>query len=87
MSMIGYVTKYALTKGILELEGTEVARSRTGERCFSATGRSLFDSYFYGKEWHDNKPGAIARAEEMRKKKIVSLKKQTKRLEVLNFKE
>ena len=38
-----------------------------------------------GKEWHRTKEAAIAKAEEMRQKKIAGLKKQIERLEKLEF--
>lgn len=46
-----------------------------------------FPTYYHeeGKEWHRTKESAIAKAEEMRKKKIASLQKQIKKLENINF--
>lgn len=43
--------------------------------------------YFYGrgKEWHETKESAIKTAEEMRKKKIVSLKRKVEKLENMKF--
>lgn len=41
--------------------------------------------YFFEKEWHDTQAEAIAFAEEMRIKKIASLKKQIAKLEKINF--
>lgn len=42
--------------------------------------------YFHGNEWHKSRESAIAKAEEMRKKKIASLKKQIEKLEKMEFK-
>lgn len=43
--------------------------------------------YYHGKgdEWHETKESAIAKAEEIRKKKINSLKKQIEKLEKMKF--
>lgn len=72
-----WITKYALTSGIIEING-EITDSG-----------SVFDmgsshpTYYHGegKDWHRTKESAIAKAEEMRKKKIVSLKKQIKKFD------
>ncbi|MGG7470791.1 hypothetical protein ACVVIH_20565 [Chryseobacterium arthrosphaerae] len=76
-----YITKYALTKGIIESEG-EILGGPTKML------RTTINSYrvnFYGTEWHQNKNEAIYKAEEMRKKKIASLEKQIEKLKKLKF--
>jgi hypothetical protein len=45
----------------------------------------FWDQTIHKPDWHENKDEAIAKAEDMRKKKIVSLKKQIKKLEELKF--
>lgn len=47
-----------------------------------------FPIYYHGEgnDWHRTKESAIAKAEEMRKKKIASLKKQIEKLEKMEFK-
>ena len=44
--------------------------------------------YFHGegREWHRTKESAIDKAEEMRKKKIETMKKQIEKLEKMEFK-
>lgn len=78
----GFVTKYALTKGIEERELTA---------CESAgmvkwRGRYL-DQYLHGegREWHRTREGAVKRAEEMRLRKIESHKRSIRDLEHLRF--
>ena len=75
-----FITKYALTKGILEKEaeirdyGYEIAYVK-GE----------FLSYSLGKEAFRTREQAMERAEKMRLKKIASLKKQIEALEKMKF--
>jgi hypothetical protein len=77
----GYVTKYALSAGIkemqLEYDGSRYCNEIGSGifRFFGRLGRDCFRSHFEAKE----------RAEEMRKDKIASLKKQIAKLEKLTF--
>lgn len=78
-----FITKYALTRGIYEVEG-EV--SNEGDSV-EVKGGDHLTSFFCGKgkNWCETKEEAIARAEEMRKLKINNLKKQIKKLEEMKF--
>ena len=76
-----WITKYALTSGIKEIEC---------EDCENGAVKEIENSLptFYhgeGKEWHQTKESAIQKAEEMRQNKIASLKKQIEKLERLRF--
>ena len=74
-----YITKYALTSGIEEIEV---------ELCSDSMVRDMAHSrYFHGdgKDWHRSLESAKTKAEEMRNKKIASLKKQIDKLERLEF--
>lgn len=76
-----WVTKYALTDGIIEADGEPY-----GLEWFSASwdnGDKCND--FEQGEWFDTKERAIQKAEEMRQKKIASLKKQIEKLEGMMF--
>ena len=75
-----WITKYALTDGIIEEEA-----KLCSEDMIKVEGR--YFSYFHseGKEWHRTEEAAKARAEEMRKKKIASLQKQLKKYEKMRF--
>jgi len=76
-----WISKYALTKGIYQLEVDHMSDDEK-----SVYGRS-WDECFHGKnkEWHIEKESAIARAEDMKKKKIDSLRKKIEELESLEF--
>lgn len=73
-----YITKYALTDGIIEKEGRIVK-----DTYFDVEKYGFFSKgdYFFTKE------EAIEKAEKMRLKKIESLKKQILKLEKLTFKD
>lgn len=82
-----WITKYALTKGIFETEVTSKCLDidPTGNMiCITENG---FNSYCHGegKEWNKDKESAIKRADEMKKKKISSLKKQIEKLKNMKF--
>lgn len=77
--MKAWVTKYALTKGILEKEVLVCGKGHVKED------RDGFPIYYHGLEWQSTRESAIKRAEEMRKKKIASLKKKIENLEKMKF--
>ena len=76
-----WITKYALTQGIIETEG-EVSVDLPD--ILDAKG---IVNYLHGegKEWHRTKESAIQKAEEMRQKKIASRTKQIEKLEEMRF--
>ena len=80
--MKAYVTKYALTKGILFFEG-EICSEGRGFSYESKEGE--FGGYFWGKDWHVTKESAIKHADKMRLDRIASLRKQLAKLEKLAF--
>lgn len=76
-----WITKFALSTGIYEIEAKVVDNTdgkiveqiaRTGDR-------------YNRLEWHETKELAIKRAEEMRAMKIDSLQKQIKKFEAMKF--
>lgn len=77
-----YITKYALSKGILEKEA-EIVDFLTGHKRAFVEGDFL--SYGIGSEAFLKKEDAIENAEKRRRKKIESLKKKIKELENLKF--
>jgi len=85
-----YITKYALTAGIVEREGEIHDTIGGGDMlCCKREGKQAFygDDIYHGKgrDWHETREGAVARSEQMRVKKIASLKKQVAKLEALKF--
>ncbi|MDE5526641.1 hypothetical protein [Elizabethkingia meningoseptica] len=77
--IIAYITKYALTKGIIEKECLLTSNDmiRTTDE---------YPQYFHVNEWFASKEDAIERAEQMRIKKLQSLNKQVNKLTNLKFK-
>lgn len=76
-----WITKYALTRGILCKDARECTDADMVETIEEWPG------YFHGegRDWHRTIESAVAKAEEMRNKKIHSLRKQIKRLENMKF--
>ena len=74
-----WVTKYALTQGIMKVDG----------EVHHGTSSNMFSygeyGYAHGDDWHRTHESAVAKAEDMRKKKIASLKKSIAKLEAMNF--
>ena len=76
-----WITKYALNKGIFNIDV---------EHCIEinvdmVSDRKMYTSCYHRPDWHLTRADAIARAEEMRTKKIASHKKAIKKLEGLSF--
>ena len=76
-----WISKYALTQNIY-LETVEQNVSNT-----SMVYRENSSANFHGegREWHRTQEGAIAKAEQMRQRKIASLKKSITKLEKMKF--
>lgn len=75
-----YITKYALTSGIIEAD----AEILTGDMILI---NGDWNRYFHGegKDWHRTFEEAYKKAEQMRIKKIASLKKQLSKYEKMRF--
>jgi len=78
-----YVTKYALTQGIMVVESEMVEDS--GETMIRF-GNQSFPTYAHGNDWYLSEEAARARVEEMRQRKLAALRKQVVRLEKLKIK-
>ncbi len=72
-----YVTKYALTKGILTVEGRETDK---GTLVCRFPG-SPWDEYLWGKDWHRSPEDARADALRRKERRITSLKKSLAAME------
>ena len=81
--MKAFITKYALTKGILEREVNACNIPNTKEVVRDATN---FFIYYHAGEWYKTWVAAAAKAEDMRQKKIISLQNQIRKLDYLEFK-
>lgn len=75
-----YITKYALTIGIFDVQAKTICSTS-----IKYLDNNLCNQYAHANEWHRTLSDAIVCANEMRAKKIASLKKQIAKLEVLNF--
>ena len=83
--MKAFITKYALTTGIQEVDAKEVGGPT---KMITWKGESDWcesTAHYEGRDWCRTRESAISRADEMRVKKIASLKKSIKKLEVLEF--
>ena len=79
-----WITKYALTSGIQKVSGTVHHDTNNTLLSYPGNHRSVIH-YVWHKAWHRTPEAALARAEEMRKKKIAGLKKSIAKLEVIKF--
>jgi hypothetical protein len=76
-----YVTKYALTKGIMELHGVE----QYDDKMIVAT--DAYRTCYHKPYWYENRQDAIYHTNELRLKRIRDLKKQITALENLRITE
>lgn len=76
-----WITKYALTAGIEEMEAEACGEHMIVEKVAN------WARYFHreGRDWHRTRESALARCEVMRKAKLVALEKQRKKIEALRF--
>lgn len=74
-----YVTKHALTWGI-QVHDVPFTEGRV--LCIEPEGRGL-TAYYHKPDWTDDEIEALARADDMRKRKIKSLEKQLKKLQAM----
>ena len=79
-NVTAWVTKYALTSGVKVVEGHVYPDYPS----MFVNSTNTNESY-HGNDWHTSEEAALARAEEMRMKKIASLKKQMAKLENMKF--
>lgn len=79
--MTGYITKYALTEGIIETDIETFADHPTMAKAPNLGVHACF----HRKEWHLTRADAVIEANAMRDRKIASLRKTLKKLEALVF--
>lgn len=83
MATILYLTKYALTKGIIEVKEEQLDKRYLNENSVKLVG--YFDHFHFGKDVFKTREEAKKVAEQMRDKKLESVKKQLKKLEKMTF--
>lgn len=79
-----FITKYALSTGIFTVSKKDFTHTASGG-IYGKRGPGYVSQGFYGVDFHVDMESAIQRANEMRVKKIASLKKQIAKLEKLDF--
>ena len=82
--MKAFVTKYALTSGILEVEAA-VCDKVDSDTIKARAYPYVLPTYFHKGDWFITREDAVAKAKKMRLNKIKSLKKQIEKLEKLKF--
>ena len=77
-----WITKFALTKGIreVELDGNFVKKVSNGTCIRIMDQWGIVDIYYPG-EWHENHDAAIACAEDLRQKELARLQSQVDSLQ------
>lgn len=80
-----FVTKYALSAGIQEVEAQEITEKGYMRPVKNNPYQWLEWVSFDKKYWHHTREEAVDAAEEQRKKKIASLRKHIEKLEKMKF--
>ncbi len=75
-----WITRYALTSGVEKARANRCSRTPG----MIAVRRGIATVYFHGKDWHETEKAALARANNMRLKKIAALGKQIAKLQKLD---
>ncbi len=79
-----YITKYALTNGILEVEA-ELTEFGDGASVIRVKGSKFHFALFHKPFWFESKEEAIVAAEKQKERKINSFKKRISELEEMTF--
>ena len=83
--MKAYVSKYALTGGVSEVEGA-IVTGTSGTKYFKPVGqRYTHPLLTVGKDVHETREAAVEAAEFLRARKLASLRKQIAKIESISF--
>jgi hypothetical protein len=86
-----WVTRYALSSGIFSVEADiKTSNSDGADGPTTASFKreqDVWNIYVHKPDWYRTREDAVKRANEMRRKKIISLKRQIEKLEALTFEE
>ena len=77
-----YITKYALTKGILKVKGRVATNISDTMFVYKMKG---YETFSHKPDWHNKLEDALVQANKMRQKKIISLQKQIDKIKAMNF--
>lgn len=80
-----YITKYALTLGIIIREDAEECKTSPSMIRVPSENICYSDAYYHGegREWCRTEDEALKRFEELKEKKLKSLSKQIRKIEML----
>ena len=84
--MKAYVSKYALTGGVSEVEGA-IVTGRSGAKYFKRAGQRYTHHQLLtvGKDVHETREAAVEAAEFLRARKLASLRRQISKIESISF--
>lgn len=87
-----YITKYALTKGIQEVEvvdcfdvSAKMVKEIPPLPAYGQFSLPAYGQYFHDDDWHRTREEAVKKAERMRALKMFSLQKQIDKLKKMKF--
>ena len=80
-----WITKYALTSGIQEREVKQVCPTNQNMIELAPLDGECGPILFWKPHWHETREAAAAQAENMRVKKLTSLRRQIRKMEALRF--
>ncbi|MDD5722669.1 MAG: hypothetical protein PHY29_02890 [Syntrophales bacterium] len=80
-----WITKYALTDGIVECEVEAPSHDCPKMIVVKASSPGTYNQYFYKPDWHTTREEAVKRANVMKDKKLVSLRNQIEKIKELKF--
>ena len=78
-----WITKYALTKGIIKIRAEKSSDSMIEE--IGPDGNGVYNSYYHGNDWHITEHDAIEQAKKMQVRKIASLERSLNKIKALKF--
>lgn len=79
-----WITTHALTKGIRQVDA-ELSSNSPNLVCYGGCGYSRNYAHGEGKDWHRTAESAVKRAEDMRDRKLASMRKSMAKLEAMVF--
>ena len=83
--MKAYVSKYALTGGVSEVEGA-IVTGTSGTKYFKQAGKRYTHPLLtVGKDVHETREDAVEAAEFLRARKLASLRRQISKIESISF--
>lgn len=80
-----YITKYALTQGILTSYNAELCDDINPNMIKVSFTNDWHHNYFHKPNWHETYEEALEQANKIKTRKIEALKKQIKKIEQLSF--